>query len=155
MLKLIFPGHPMPQQRCRIFKRGPKICSFDPQTRLKVELKISAKEQLDDHNKKEPSPWTLPQYPKINFLFFMPIPKYMPKKERVFAELETLKHIKKPDVDNLIKLYLDVLSNIVIHDDASVQIGKAIKMYSLNPRTVILIQEMGKTITNYELYGQS
>lgn len=77
----------------------------------------------------------------------MPIPKSMPKKERALAEQGNFKHVKKPDVDNLIKLYLDVLSGLAFEDDNCVSLGYAIKAYSVIPRTDIYIEETQPIIT--------
>jgi Holliday junction resolvase RusA-like endonuclease len=82
----------------------------------------------------------------------MPIPKSMPKKERTEALAGMLKHVKKPDVDNLVKLYLDVLSGIAIPDDNCVSLGTAVKLYSITPKTVIYIEETQKILTLDEVY---
>lgn len=86
------------------------------------------------------------------FWFYMPIPKSMGRTERALAHQGFLKHTKKPDVDNLIKLYLDVVSGIVFDDDNCVSLGSAIKVYSLNPRTEIYIEETDKILTMDEVY---
>ncbi len=85
----------------------------------------------------------------------MPIPKSMPKSERIYAETETLKHIKKPDVDNLIKLYLDVMNTLVYEDDNCVSINKAQKVYSMQPRTLIFIEETTRFVTQQEMYSSN
>ena len=82
----------------------------------------------------------------------MPIPKSLSKKDRSDAEAGYLKHIKKPDVDNLIKLYLDVLTGIAIEDDNCVAIGSAIKVYSIRPRTEIYIEETEKIVSMNEVW---
>lgn len=76
----------------------------------------------------------------------MPIPKSMSKKERAWTVDEKLKHVKKPDVDNLLKLYLDVLTGIVWEDDNCVSLKECVKVYSNNPRTEIFISESDKFI---------
>ncbi len=82
----------------------------------------------------------------------MPIPKSMSKKDRLIANEGMMKHVKKPDVDNLVKLYLDVLTDIAISDDNSVSLGFAIKVYSQTPRTVIYIEETQPIVTLNEVY---
>ena len=76
----------------------------------------------------------------------------MSKSERIDANTGFLKHIKKPDVDNLIKLYLDVISGIVMEDDNCVAIGSAVKIYSTNPRTEIYIEETDRILTINEVW---
>lgn len=153
-MRIIFPGDPVAQQRCRIFKRGNRVCSFDPQTLYKKTLKGKAQDQVDDYNWDQEQEWQKPDYPRITFWFFMPIPKSMPKKDREQAETERMRHDKKPDVDNLVKLYLDVLANVVINDDNAVEIKRATKVYSTNPRTMIFIDSGSKMLSNNEMYGE-
>jgi len=71
----------------------------------------------------------------------------MPKAERDMALKETLKHVKKPDVDNLLKLYLDVLTTVAYEDDNCVSLGHAIKVYSAKPRVVIYITEQTNIVS--------
>lgn len=86
------------------------------------------------------------------FWFYMPIPKSMSKRDRVDAVKGHLKHVKKPDVDNLVKLYLDVLSGTALADDNAVSLGTAIKVYSSHPRVEIYIEETGKNVTMNEVW---
>jgi len=76
----------------------------------------------------------------------------MSRRDRADAEKGYLKHIKKPDVDNLIKLYLDVLSGTALNDDNAVSIGTAVKVYSSRPRVEIYIEETGKQVTMNEVW---
>ncbi len=75
----------------------------------------------------------------------------MTKKQRQKANLSVLKHVKKPDVDNLIKLYLDVLTGLAFADDNCVSIGSAVKVYGLKPRTEIYIEETTEIVTLEEV----
>ncbi len=76
----------------------------------------------------------------------------MAKSDREKTQHEILKHVKKPDVDNLMKLYMDVLTGIVYDDDNCVSIGSAVKVYSAMPRVVIYIEETGSTVTQNEVW---
>lgn len=46
MIKLVLLGEPVAQARVRVFKRGNKVMTFDPQTALKRDLKLEVMEQL-------------------------------------------------------------------------------------------------------------
>ena len=50
MIKLILPGDPVAQARIRVFKRGPRVMTFDPQTVLKRELKLHVLDQIERLN---------------------------------------------------------------------------------------------------------
>jgi Holliday junction resolvase RusA-like endonuclease len=72
----------------------------------------------------------------VIFNFYMPIPQSLSKKVH-----ENDPHIKKPDIDNLVKMYLDAMNQMVFKDDSLIYRTSAIKVYSVSPRTVILIEE--------------
>lgn len=86
------------------------------------------------------------------FWFFMPIPKSMSKGQRELAWRGYLKHIKKPDVDNLVKLYLDVLTGTALQDDNAVCLGMCLKVYSIKPRVEIFIEETEQNVTMNEVW---
>ena len=48
MLKLVLKGDPVPQARVRIFKRGHKVMTYDPQGAFKKFLKDQVKDQLEE-----------------------------------------------------------------------------------------------------------
>ena len=48
MTRVVLYGDPVAQARVRVFTRGNKVMSFDPQSSLKRELKILVREQLKD-----------------------------------------------------------------------------------------------------------
>jgi hypothetical protein len=48
MLKLILHGDPVAQARVRVFKRGNRVMTFDPQTAIKKTFKDSVKDQVED-----------------------------------------------------------------------------------------------------------
>ncbi len=129
------PGIPLPQGRMRYSRRGFKL--YDPDWKEKRAIR----EFLEDYREEE----SVFKHPHISFLFEMPIPKSAPKKIQEFDSLYPFRHEKKPDVDNLVKLYLDCLDGIVIHADSKVSLGTCAKIYSHTPCTRIYIQEMQET----------
>lgn len=122
---------------------------FDAQARDKKLLRLVIQDKLETLENE----WVMPEYAVCNFIFYMPIPKSLPKNDRDLAEKEMLRHAKKPDVDNLCKLYLDVMTGLILQDDNCVSIGRALKIYSPNPRTVIFVQHQDKCISMRDLYG--
>ena len=64
-----------------------------------------------------------------------------------------IKHIKKPDLDNLLKFTKDCLNGVVWKDDAQVFSIIAEKRYDPNPKTIIsifseetIMEKKGQTI---------
>lgn len=70
----------------------------------------------------------------VDFMFFFKFPKRKPK---------TVYKATKPDIDNLVKYYLDVLvmANIISDDNIVVKLS-AQKLYSDRPSTRIIIEEI-------------
>lgn len=79
---------------------------------------------------------------KFHVKAYFPIPKSMTGVEKVLAELGLIRHIVKPDFDNLVKTYSDMITGIVLYDDAIIVEGSLKKYYSLKPRIEISISYM-------------
>ena len=77
----------------------------------------------------------------ISIEFGMPIPKSTPKSRRLAMAEGILRHIRKPDLDNLIKAVLDALNGIAWEDDAQVIRITAKKMYSTDPYVFLKVYE--------------
>ena len=107
---------PFAQPRPRISKFG----TYDPAAKKKKELGFLIKQQWKDNLIDGPV--------ELSLRFYMPIPKSLSKKKQ--AALVDQPHIKKPDIDNLIKAVIDTMSGIVIKDDKIIWKIKAEKFYS-------------------------
>ena len=77
----------------------------------------------------------------ISFSFYMPIPKSWPIKKKVLLQDETVDHIKTPDIDNMIKFYMDVLP---FNDKQVSRIKGAFKVYSPEPRVHLVLEAYGQ-----------
>lgn len=131
-------GAPLAQKRHRHAKshKG-NVWAYDPLAREKATIKQDLMLVSGVPGKSN----DMYEYPDLYFRFYMPIPKSMSKRDKEKAYTETMRHIKKPDNDNLSKLYLDCLSGVFFHDDNRVKIKGAMKVYSPNPRVEIEIHE--------------
>ena len=139
-MKIIIPGVPVPQARMRHFTRGGYTGTFDPNGADKKRIRaILSGYKAEFEN------------PRISFVFYMPTPKQVPKKLLDSYCSERRKHKKKPDIDNLVKLYLDCLDEIFFAGDQRVSLGPCLKVYSPTPRTVILIDEMTDRLETQDL----
>jgi len=121
---LTIPGSPVSQGRPRLARSG--HC-FDPNWKQKKQVREIVKQIYIEE---------FLQAGHVSFIFCMPISKTMLKKGGCLNL-----HTKKPDVDNLIKFYLDCMTGIVWEDDCSVSIGSAVKVYSAEPKTIISLRE--------------
>lgn len=145
-MKIILPGTPCCQLRMRAIARGGFASVYDPcrkdKDRIKAEIRRQADLELFDH-------------PKVSFLFYMPIPLSMPRKKQKILSLGYTKHERKPDIDNLVKLYLDCMDGILFEGDQKVTLGNCIKLYHPEPRTIIVIEELTDTFCPLELDGSA
>jgi Holliday junction resolvase RusA-like endonuclease len=125
------PGKPIPQQRHRLFRRYGRSMIFDPCSKEKKAVKKIIQDQFI-HEK-------IQQFvnPHVEFQFYFPYPAKLRKLKH-----KIIRHNIKPDVDNLIKFYLDCMNGIVYEDDKTVSIGRAIKLCGpIQPSTHIKIEE--------------
>jgi Holliday junction resolvase RusA-like endonuclease len=130
MIKITLPGEPISKMRPRVTRKG----AYDPQSKQIHAAKFQVLSQLHDYDYL-PFPSYIPVAIKMNFYFSVPKDK---KKQKLF-QTGHLDHIVKPDCDNIIKAYLDILNKIIYEDDKQVVTIYAEKSYALEPRTEILI----------------
>lgn len=77
---------------------------------------------------------------KLTISFFMPIPKKIISHKR--SALEGKPHWVRPDSDNMLKYYFDMAQGVLFNDDAQFASLSVEKVYSSNPRTVFIIEEL-------------
>ena len=82
-------------------------------------------------------PFTIPL--SIALLFRMPIPKSASKSMQKQMIHGVVRYMKKPDVDNCLKFYLDCMNGLVYVDDSQIDDIRGTKIYSSVPGTVIRI----------------
>lgn len=141
-MKIIIDGTPVCQIRMKFSGRNGIGRVYDPRAKEKKRIK----ELLAQSG----NPITF-MYPRVSFVFHMPIPCSIPKRMLPLYRSGLLKHTKKPDTDNFIKLYLDCLDEIYFQGDQKVSLGNCVKLYHPHPKTLIIINEMQEIITDSEL----
>lgn len=135
---LVIPGKPQAQKRHRYTRsRNGNMWVYDPQARDKV----FTRQVMTAGIERELPNFEFPMFPDVYFRFYMPIPRSLSKARREHAEGEKLRHATKPDVDNMVKYYLDVMKGVMIKDDNAVKLLGALKLYSPHPRVEIELTE--------------
>jgi Holliday junction resolvase RusA-like endonuclease len=120
------PGNPVAWARARYAPGSRKFydCQKDEKCAVGYEL-------LKQYDRKGPYDGPL----SISFQFYMRIPTRL-KNRSVW-------HCNRPDIDNLIKFYLDVCKDIgFFTDDAQVSQLSAFKQYARNPHVSFIIREL-------------
>ena len=80
---------------------------------------------------------------------YFPTPSGMTKEEKVRAELKLIRHMSKPDWDNLGKTYSDMIQNTIIMDDSIIVESQVRKYYSTKPRIEITIEYADRYDSKY------
>jgi len=128
---LFFEGPPIPKGRPRYCQRGGRVFAYTPKKTQEAEVSIREKAKVDLYPLSE-----APFEGRIcvDLAFRMPIPKSLRKKVSAGDP-----HVKRPDLDNLIKLVIDALTGVAWKDDAMICIMSAEKTYSHDPMTIVNI----------------
>jgi len=126
MVQIIIDGNPVPWAAHGGYGRR----SYDKRFAEKEYYRFQIRRQYTNNNPIETAV-------KIEYLFAMAVPASKSKKERDQMISGKVRHIKKPDTSNLVKLAEDTLKGIVIKDDAQVIEFTAFKFYSEKPQTII------------------
>lgn len=133
-MRIVIPGAPVPQGRMRYASRGKFGHLYDPMSKKKKEIR----EYLAT------IPWIDQcKMSRVSFIFHMPIPRGLSKHNYAWFSTGYLLHEKKPDVDNLVKLYLDCLDGFAYNGDSGVSLGPCIKLYHPVPKTIIRLEPRG------------
>ena len=120
---LTIEGTPKVQKRHR-FGKG---FVYDPSKKDKQLLLPLIRNQLGSLLVSDPV--------SVALAFYMPIPKSYTKKKKKELSGENTPHTNKPDIDNMVKFYLDCLD----FDDKVIYKIQAEKIYSPRPRVEMLI----------------
>jgi Holliday junction resolvase RusA-like endonuclease len=88
--------------------------TFDPKKEKKNLFRMNIKDLIKDPDMKKETPISL------EIVFELPISKAVGKRDRALMLENKLKHVKRPDVDNLQKFLLDTLKALAFHDDSQI-----------------------------------
>ena len=134
MIRFTIPGAPVGKGRARSTKSGHH---YTPEKTRNYEELVSSSGMLA-------VPWSyLTERPvRLSLVFYLPIPKSWSKKDRLQAQEGKVHHTGKPDLDNLIKSVSDGLNGVIYVDDAQIKAIDAMKVYDINPRVEVEIEEL-------------
>ena len=131
MYKFIIPGKPIQKKRHRHKRIGHRVISYSEQGQQEESIKIAIMAQFRELGfvklLKDPL--------GVKIDFYTEIPKSYSKKKR--AEHIGKPDPRKPDLDNYIKFYLDVMNALVYKDDSIITSIQCTKTFSEEPRTEI------------------
>ena len=79
---------------------------------------------------------------RLTILAVFGVPVSWPKKKRLAALQGVLKHVTKPDYDNVAKAVCDAFNGIVYADDCQIVKAEVEKMYGPEPHVKVFIEEV-------------
>jgi len=142
-MKIVIDGTPIAQTRMKYSGKNGFGRIYDPREKDKRRIKEIMSLDFADY--------CFIPHPRVSFIFHMPIPLSTPKNRLKIYNSGLLKHEKKPDVDNFIKLYLDCMDGICFDGDQKVTLGYSIKLYHPHPKTIIIINSSEEVLSPLEV----
>lgn len=94
--------------------------------------------------------WFIREYPnfkplesrvKVSIVAYFDIPKSTSKKKEAEMLKDNISPVKKPDIDNIIKIVLDAMNKFAFKDDTQVTKLEVEKKYAETPKIYIKIEE--------------
>ena len=136
MISFTITGQPVALKRHRPSARGGY---YDPSSKDKKQIWL----QIAKYKPKQPFAGDI--YLKVVFYLKRPKSHFRTGKYSHLlkdAYKDMVYHSFKPDLDNLVKMIADIIQPQMIIDDSQICMLQAEKMYSTNPRTEVVIQEI-------------
>ena len=131
-MKIIIPGKPIAKKRPRFARRGKFTTTYSDQETEEGKVLWEIRQQV----KGKPLEGAV----KVHMIFDMYIPKSTSLKRKKLMLENRIMHIKRPDIDNLTKWIYDIFNGVVWRDDSLVIEEHAIKKYSENPKTTVIVE---------------
>jgi Holliday junction resolvase RusA-like endonuclease len=125
---------PVPQKQTRFTCRGKYPHAYDPS---KSDLR-QLQWMIKAYAPKEPIPGPV----AVTYTFYLPIPKSTSRVKTGQMDRNMIKHISKPDVDNLAYLVTNAMKGIIYQDDSQIVEKHERKQYGLEPRIVVEIRDL-------------
>lgn len=135
---IVIPGEPIPWERVAYRQRGKKIWHYDAQKKHKDAVRWQIKSQLKEMPVECSYLHSDASY-HVGFIFLLGLNDRLTEAKRN-AKLWGLEDAnEKPDLDNLVKFYLDCGKGLLWPDDQRITKCVSKKKYSKKPRTIIVI----------------
>lgn len=135
MIKFTIPGNPIAKGRPRFSRQGNFVRAFTPEKTYNYEQLVKLAFMQADCEK-------LSGAVKVKIMAYFPIPKSTSKKQQKLMLEGEVRHMKKPDAENVSKSILDALNKLAYDDDSNIVELHIEKWYSDNPRAEVYIEEV-------------
>lgn len=119
-VQFIVPGRPVPKGRPRVTRHG----TYTPKSTQQFEAAVRAAWE-----KSGAAPFGENEPLDLRVWAYFPIPKATPKRSRKAMALAP--HLKRGDLDNIVKSVMDALNGYAYPDDAAIWSIEAYKLYAM------------------------
>lgn len=133
MIKFIIPGEPVAKGRPRVTKFG----TYTPAKTKNYETLVREL-YIIQHGQT-----LLDGELSVDIKAYFTIPKSTSKKKKEQMVGQSIRPVKKPDLDNVMKSITDALNEIAYKDDSQIVTASIAKYYSEEPRVEVLIERVG------------
>jgi Holliday junction resolvase RusA-like endonuclease len=136
MLTYMVEGNPIGKGRPKFARRGNFVSTYTPTKTRDYEtvIKEAAKKAMGSNELLE-TPVTVAIYITV------PIPQSYSKKRTEACLKDIERPIKKPDIDNIAKCFLDAMNDIVYKDDTQVLTLHVTKVYGTVGMVEVMVRE--------------
>jgi len=134
----IVPGEPQGKGRPRFARAGNQVRTFTPAKTAAYENLVKLEYERQCGGKRFGTDTML----VISIFAYYGIPKSVSKKKREQMIAGILRPIKKPDMDNVVKVIADSLNGVAYRDDTQIVTAVVEKYYAEDPRVEITITEV-------------
>ena len=138
-VSFIIPGEPRGKGRPRVVNRGKFTKAYTPQETVAYENLVKVEYELQCERYK----FSDGTFISMRIDAYYSIPKSVSKKRREMMVSGELRPIKKPDMDNVVKIVADSLNQIAYKDDTQIVECKCYKYYSDDPCVKVTLTELG------------
>ena len=129
-LSIEIDDDPVGKARHRMRVCGNRCIAYDGQKAIATQLKNTLIAKVKTLESEYIDFIQSCDFVEVKFIFCMPIVKSTSKKDASLMLQGILKPVKKPDIDNMIKMYLDAGNEILYTDDKLITKISAEKKYS-------------------------
>jgi Holliday junction resolvase RusA-like endonuclease len=133
--------HPAPRPRFS----GQTGSFYNPDKSSRDYIKKIIKELLEEEIGNTINEFSIDDFPlknvycKITLNITQVPPKSESKKNKLYSLLGWYKYTKKPDIDNVLKEFMDICNNVIIVDDSSVIEAHLFKTYAYKQSTSVTL----------------
>lgn len=134
VIEFTIPGEPKGKGRPRLGRSGHAYTPHDTATYENL-VKVCFMQEFPNH---AVIPAGVPV--SVGIRAYYPIPKSTSKRNRLAIAMGHLLPLKKPDLDNIMKIVCDALNGIAWHDDSQIVYALVAKYYGAEPKVTVRIK---------------